>query len=418
VSFTAAEHDPAQTYWDVRVTPYYSYVQDYIDVDRGASAGCLTSLPTNFTATSDFVFLRFANHDDALYSVNIEGKLALWNNSDYGRGDLRGSLSYVDGERTDGIGLYHLMPINAKISIDHALGNWSSSLELQLVGAKNRINEVHNELTTPAYTLVNFRTGYQWQAVRADVGIDNLFNQYYLLPLGGADLSDYRVTSMIGTTPAYGYGVAGPGRSFNGRLTVKFRRRRERWPRPALPPREENSEAWLLSTPTAGDARLFIKKYSGPVGKTASRIRGYDREAMPDSRSARRPRCHATTGGSDAMINAIRPLIVANTSSSYAFEAKNTDSENATFHFRFLKRDQERDSGLLQLIHPVSPRSCIQHSQLAASRGTLRNLSNGPISFSHRHRTASEMRPDRWSSAHPSDLHKSSSYPGFSLSDP
>lgn len=368
MSFTAAGHDPTQTYWDVRVTPYYSYVQDYIDVDRGASAGCLASLPTNFTATSDFVFLRFANHDAALYGVNIEGKLALWNNSDYGRGDLRGSLSYVDGERTDGIGLYHLMPINAKIAVDHTLGNWSSSLELQLVGAKNRINEVHNELTTPAY----------------------------------------------------GYGVAGPGRSFNGRLTVKFRRRRERWrwPRPALPPREENSEAWLLSTPTAGDARLFIKKYSGPVGKTASRIRGYDREAMPDSCSARRPRCHATTGENDAMINAIRPLIVANTSSSYAFEAKNTDSENATFHFRFLKRDQERDSGLLQLIHPVSPRGCIQHSQLAASRGILRNLSNGPISFSHRHRTASEMRPDRWSSAHPSDLHKSSSCPGFSLSDP
>jgi iron complex outermembrane receptor protein len=71
VSFTAAGHDPAQTYWDVRVTPYYSYVQDYIDVDRGASAGCLASLPTNFTATSGFVFLRFANHDAALYGVNI-----------------------------------------------------------------------------------------------------------------------------------------------------------------------------------------------------------------------------------------------------------------------------------------------------------------------------------------------------------
>jgi iron complex outermembrane receptor protein len=223
VSFTAAWHDPERKYWDVRVTPYYSYVQDYIDVDRCASAGCLTALPANLTATNGFVFLRFANHDAALYGVNVEGKLALWNNPDFGRGDLRGTLGYVHGERTDGIGLYHLMPINAKIALDHTWGNWSSSLELQLVGAKTRVSEVHNELTTPAYALVNFRTGYQWQAVRVDVGIDNLFNQSYLLPLGGADLVDYRTASMMGgTSPIWGYGVAGPGRSFNGRLTVKF----------------------------------------------------------------------------------------------------------------------------------------------------------------------------------------------------
>ncbi len=223
VSFTATWHDPEQKFWNVRVTPYYSYVQDYIDVDRCASAGCLTAMPTNLTATNRFVFLRFANHNAALYGVNVEGKLALWSSSDYGRADLRGTLGYVHGERTDGVGLYHLMPINAKIALDHALGNWSSSLELQLVGAKTQVSEVHNELTTPAYALVNFRTGYQWQAVRVDFGIDNLFNQSYLLPLGGADLVNYRTTSMMGgTTPVWGYGVAGPGRSFNGRLTMKF----------------------------------------------------------------------------------------------------------------------------------------------------------------------------------------------------
>jgi iron complex outermembrane receptor protein len=223
VSLTAAWHDPEQKYWGVKVTPYYSYVQDYIDVDRCASAGCLTALPTNLTATSGFVFLRFANHDAALYGVNVEGKVALWNGPEFGRADLRGTLGYVHGERTDGIGLYHLMPINARIALDHTLGNWSSSLELQLVGAKSEISEVHNELTTPAYALVNFRTGYQWQAVRVDFGIDNLFNQSYLLPLGGADLVNYRKTSMMGgTSPIWGYGVAGPGRSFNGRLTVKF----------------------------------------------------------------------------------------------------------------------------------------------------------------------------------------------------
>jgi iron complex outermembrane receptor protein len=83
-----------------------------------------------------------------------------------------------------------------------------------LVGSKDEVSQVRNELTTPSYALVNIRTGYQWQAVRVDAGIDNLFNKYYVLPLGGADLADYG--------KAYGYNVPGPGRSFNGRLTVTF----------------------------------------------------------------------------------------------------------------------------------------------------------------------------------------------------
>ena len=36
VSFTAGWHDAAQKIWEFKVTPYYSYVQDYIDVDRCA----------------------------------------------------------------------------------------------------------------------------------------------------------------------------------------------------------------------------------------------------------------------------------------------------------------------------------------------------------------------------------------------
>ena len=54
------------------------------------------------------------------------------------------------------------MPINLKLAIDHRLGGWINSLELQLVGAKDDISQMRNELTTPAYALVNLRTGYQW----------------------------------------------------------------------------------------------------------------------------------------------------------------------------------------------------------------------------------------------------------------
>src|ERR1700738_4335760 len=80
------------------------------------------------------------------------------------------------------------------------LGGWNNSVELQLVGSKDQVSQVHNELTTPSYALVNLRTGYQWQAVRIDFGVDNLFNQYYYLPLGGAALVDYIVVSMVGSS--------------------------------------------------------------------------------------------------------------------------------------------------------------------------------------------------------------------------
>jgi iron complex outermembrane recepter protein len=222
ISFTAGWHDPAQRIWDVKVTPYASYVQDYIDVDRCFSANCLASNPANLTANTGFVYLQFANHDATLYGVNIEGRLSVWDNAVYGQGQLRGLIGYVRGQRTDGVDLYHMMPINAKIALDHRVGDWANSVELQLVGSKDQVSQVHNELTTPAYALINLRTGYRWQQVRVDLGIDNLFNQNYYLPLGGADLVDYKVVSMMGSSAAWGYNVKGPGRSLNARLTVNF----------------------------------------------------------------------------------------------------------------------------------------------------------------------------------------------------
>ncbi len=222
VSFAAGWHDPAQKIWDVKVTPYASYVQDYIDVDRCGTASCLANNPANLTANNGFVYLQFANHDATLYGVNVEGRLTVWDDLIYGQGQVRGLIGYVRGKRTDGIDLYHMMPINAKLALDHRLGSWTSSIELQLVGSKDVVSQVHNELTTPGYALVNLRTGYQWQHARIDLGIDNLFDQNYYLPLGGADLVDYKVVSMMGSSAAYGYAVKGPGRSFNARLSVNF----------------------------------------------------------------------------------------------------------------------------------------------------------------------------------------------------
>lgn len=222
VSFTASWHDAAQKAWHLKVSPYYSYVVDYIDVDRCARAGCLNSLPSNLYTTDNFVYLQFANHDAWLYGVNIDGHLALWDSDAFGRGALRGALNFVQGRRTDGVNLYHIMPVNGTVALDTALGNWTASLELQLVGAKVLVNEVRNELETSAYALLNFRTAYEWEMVRVDFGVENILDTQYDLPLGGANLVNYQVPSMMGSSAAWGYPVAGAGRSINTRVTVKF----------------------------------------------------------------------------------------------------------------------------------------------------------------------------------------------------
>ncbi|MGU3493343.1 TonB-dependent receptor [Xanthobacteraceae bacterium A53D] len=222
VSFTASWHDPAQKVWSLRVSPYVSYVQDYIDADRCALAGCLSAKPDNLTAVDSFVYLQFANHDAWLYGVNIDGKLALWDGPDTGRGVLRGSLNFVRGERTDGVNLYHMMPLNGTLALDHTLGNWTTTVEVQMVGAKTEVSQVRNEIATSAYALLNLRTAYDWQTVRVDFGIDNVLDTNYGLPLGGANLVNYQAASMMGTSPIWGYEVAGPGRSINARVTVRF----------------------------------------------------------------------------------------------------------------------------------------------------------------------------------------------------
>jgi iron complex outermembrane receptor protein len=64
LSATAGWHDAGRKGWEFKLTPYYTHVQRYIDVDRcpaiaDGSDGCTTD---NFAATSGFVTLQFANH--------------------------------------------------------------------------------------------------------------------------------------------------------------------------------------------------------------------------------------------------------------------------------------------------------------------------------------------------------------------
>ena len=195
--------------WDLKVTPYFSYVENYIDVnDLGPLMG--TGMPWSL--------LQFANHDAQLGGVNVSGNAPLWSSADYGQFGVKGMLGWVEGRRLDGTPLYHMMPLNGQIALTNKLGNWSSAIELQAVGDKDQVETLRWEPTTPAYALVNLRTSYTWENVRFDFSVENLFDKFYYLPLGGTDY----VASWYGGAMPTPVPVAGMGRTFNLGVTVKF----------------------------------------------------------------------------------------------------------------------------------------------------------------------------------------------------
>lgn len=211
VSVTLGWHDLARTDWSLRITPYYSYVEDYIGVRyMGPSAG-----------HPGFVNLQFANHDAELFGVNVSASMPLLTSHQLGKLALTGVIGYVHGEHAGtGASLYHMMPLNGRVALTHALGAWSSAIELELVSGKHEVDRVRRELETPGYALVNLRSSYETERWRADIGVANLFDTYYEHPLGGHYIEPTMPGHVDGVGPKGN--VPGIGRSFYTGLTLKF----------------------------------------------------------------------------------------------------------------------------------------------------------------------------------------------------
>lgn len=211
LSATGSWHDAAQKVWELKVSPYYTRVEDYID-----AVACATC-----AARADgFVNLTFANQSARLYGVDISGHMPLAITGGYGSFTATGVLNYVNGKnRTTGGNLYNIMPLNAKLAVVQYLGKWTNTVEAQLVEDKNNVEAVRKELKTSGYGLLNLRSSYEWKQARLDVGVENVLNKFYTYPLGGAYVGQ---GATMGTGVPYGTTVPGMGRSINAMLTVKF----------------------------------------------------------------------------------------------------------------------------------------------------------------------------------------------------
>lgn len=220
VSFTADWHDAAKSAWGVRITPHYSHVDNYIDA-KCKAASC---------PSGRYNYLTLVNQSARLYGIDLSGFAALGSIDGVGSFTARGSVAYVRGEnRSTGDNLYNIMPLNTRLALEHRLGNWTNTIEEQIVDAKNEVSRVRGETKTSGYDLLNLRSSYQWKNVRFDLGLENALDKQYSLPLGGAYIGQ-GATMSLGTSsswsstgqPPYGYSVPGMGRSLYAGINIKF----------------------------------------------------------------------------------------------------------------------------------------------------------------------------------------------------
>lgn len=213
ISASADWHDAAHQDWQLKITPYYTYVQDYIDVVEIGMFNPLMAMQVSRPK------LQFANHDVEIYGVDASGQATLWSESRFGRGVIKGTLAWTRGMRTGDAGdLYHIMPLNARIGVEQTIDAWTNGIELQLAARKSKVDTIRDEQRTGGYTLVNLRSSYRWSMARIDFGVSNLFNKFYYLPLGGVDYADWKAEGGSGQLGA----VPGAGRSLDVGLTLQY----------------------------------------------------------------------------------------------------------------------------------------------------------------------------------------------------
>jgi iron complex outermembrane receptor protein len=222
LSLTADWHDASGDSWGVKVTPYYTYVQDYIDAVQWDSA---KNAPRVAPVVDDFTILKYFNQTAVLYGLDLSAHYLVAHGTGLGDFILRGVASYTRGENEDtGDNLYNIMPLNGRLALTQEMGPWRNTLEGEFVAGKEDISQVRNEMETAGYGLAHLRSRYEKKNWSLEVGVENLFDRFYEHPLGGAYVGQGTTMTIppVPNQPQWGTPVPGPGRSFYAGLSLKF----------------------------------------------------------------------------------------------------------------------------------------------------------------------------------------------------
>jgi iron complex outermembrane receptor protein len=205
--------------WAIKATPYFTYVNDYVDaVQWNATTNAVSTTQINDAYTT----LRYVNQSARLYGLDVSGYMPLAQSS-VGQFAVKGLLNYTHGEnRATGDNLYNIMPLNGKITLTHNYQAWDNAVEVVMAKDKDRTSDNRNEIKTNGYSLLNLRSSYNWKQARLDLAVENLFDKQYALPLGGAYLGQGATMGINNSPIGWGTAVPGMGRSVNVGLTLKY----------------------------------------------------------------------------------------------------------------------------------------------------------------------------------------------------
>jgi iron complex outermembrane receptor protein len=210
VSGTASWHGRGNDAWQVKVTPYLTYIQGYVDVDKLAMATY---------GLSTFAKLQFANHSARIYGSDFSGDSVLWKSDRLGTGRISGVAAWLHGERLDSeTPLYQMMPLKTRVTLDETWKGFSGGVGVEAVNRKSKVDPHRFEQSTPAYTLVNLHAEYQRGFLHISAAGDNVLNKEYEEPLGGVNFDDFMASGWTSQIRP----LTGRGRSIFFNLSARF----------------------------------------------------------------------------------------------------------------------------------------------------------------------------------------------------
>ncbi len=198
IAFTADYHGEK---WQVKTTPFYNWVYDYIQ-----------GVPIARLSAGQPV-LQYQNISRAdLFGIDSSFRYAF--NENYG---IRGDVSYVRGvNRSNGDNLYRIAPLRGSLSFDSRFLGWKNSIEVVMAAEQNKVAAYNGEPATSGYALLNLRTGREFgHGLALEIGLENITNERYADHLSG-------LNRVAGSDVGIGQRVPGAGRFLYVQMKFKF----------------------------------------------------------------------------------------------------------------------------------------------------------------------------------------------------
>ncbi len=188
--------------WKVELTPFYQYVNDYIQ-----------GMPLARRDAAANPVLQYQNMGRAeLYGCEVAGGYDI--SSDFA---IDFSISYVRGRnKATGEDLYRIAPLRGTVDLSYRHETWESHLECVWADAQNHVSDVPRETSSPGYGIWNFSLAKLFaKSLRVEVGVENLLDKRYTEHLGG-------INRVLGGDLAFGERIPSAGRFGYGSVSWEF----------------------------------------------------------------------------------------------------------------------------------------------------------------------------------------------------